>query len=520
MKTHYDYIIIGAGPAGLQLGYYFQQNNIDYLILEGGSSPGSSFKKFPRHGTLISINKIYTGYQDKEINLRWDWNSLLCDSEDFDFKEYSKSYFPEAKDLVRYLHDYATRFNINIKFNQKVEVINKPGQDLTEGGFMLKMVRGDKYYCNKLIVATGFSEPYLPDIPGIGFTENYVDTSINKEDFINKKVLIIGKGNSGFETADNLTETASLIHICSPESVKFAWQTHYVGNLRAINNNFLDTYQLKSQNAILDAEIRKISKDGNKYLVHVQYAHAGGEQEVLDYDRVIVCTGFKLDRSIFGTDCMPETIINNRLPALNPDWESVNIKGLYFAGILMQGNFYQKTTSGFIHGFRYNVKTLFHMLQAKYNGQSLPSKNLSLESKAITGEILKRVNRSSALWQQFGYLIDIIEIGDHSVQYYYELPKDYKNMISENNIFTLSLEFGAEQQNVFQVNRNTSAEKAEDSFFLHPVVRHYRNGNIVSTLHLIEDLFGEWKHEEKHIKVLIEYIERELATIGTETIVG
>ena len=40
MKKHFEYIVVGAGPAGMQLGYYLQKNNEDYLILERGNSAG------------------------------------------------------------------------------------------------------------------------------------------------------------------------------------------------------------------------------------------------------------------------------------------------------------------------------------------------------------------------------------------------------------------------------------------------------------------------------------------------
>jgi hypothetical protein len=52
-----DYLIIGAGPAGLQLGYFLERSGRDYLILEAGSHPGTFFRKYPRHRQLISINK-------------------------------------------------------------------------------------------------------------------------------------------------------------------------------------------------------------------------------------------------------------------------------------------------------------------------------------------------------------------------------------------------------------------------------------------------------------------------------
>ena len=31
-----DYLVIGAGPAGLQLGYFLERAGRDYWILEGG----------------------------------------------------------------------------------------------------------------------------------------------------------------------------------------------------------------------------------------------------------------------------------------------------------------------------------------------------------------------------------------------------------------------------------------------------------------------------------------------------
>jgi cation diffusion facilitator CzcD-associated flavoprotein CzcO len=53
------YLIIGAGAAGLQLGYYLQQAGCDYLTLEREHQVGAFFKHFPRHRRLISLNKVH-----------------------------------------------------------------------------------------------------------------------------------------------------------------------------------------------------------------------------------------------------------------------------------------------------------------------------------------------------------------------------------------------------------------------------------------------------------------------------
>jgi len=511
MSNKFDYIIVGAGPAGLQLAYYMQKNNINYKIIESGEESGTSFKRYPRHGKLISINKVYTGIDDPEVNLRWDWNSLLCE-DDFSFKQYTDSYFPDASDLVTYFNDFSSRFSLDIDYKKKVENIKK-----IDDVFHISVESSnEKYECNHLVIATGVSKPFIPDIPGIEHTENYTQVSVDKKDFINQKVLVLGKGNSAFETADNLVDTTALIHVCSPSSVKLAWQTHYVGNLRAVNNNFLDTYQLKSQNALLDAEIEKIEKSNDQYHVTVKYNHASGEEEVLVYDRVIVCTGFKFDTDLFDSQCQPDTVVDGRFPKLNADWESSNISQLYFAGTLMQGNFYKKTTSGFIHGFRYNVRSLFHLLQEKNAGVSLPHSVFDHNVQAITDEILKRINRSSALWQQFGYLIDMIDVGDTDCRYYTELPKNYSLTQLGDIKITLSLEFGSTAGDVFSVERDPDPKKADESFFLHPVIRFYRGDDLIDVLHLAEDLYGEWTDSVRHVQVLSDFITEKMAHAASQ----
>ena len=249
------------GPAGLQLGYFLEKANRNYIILEAGENPGTFFKKYPIHRQLISINKVYTGYDNPEINLRWDWNSLISDSEEMLFKNYSKKYFPNADKLVQYLNDFASHFKIKIQYDTKVVKISK------KNFFQLIDSCGNTYISKHLIIATGFTKPYVPAIPGIELAENYTEVSVNPEDFINEKVLIIGKGNSGFETADALVDTTAQIHLASPNPVKMAWETKYVGHLRAVNNNFLDTYQLKSQNVVIDATIDSIKRENNKFIV-------------------------------------------------------------------------------------------------------------------------------------------------------------------------------------------------------------------------------------------------------------
>lgn len=41
----FDYCVLGAGPAGLQMGYFLSKAKRDYIILERNTGPASFFNK-------------------------------------------------------------------------------------------------------------------------------------------------------------------------------------------------------------------------------------------------------------------------------------------------------------------------------------------------------------------------------------------------------------------------------------------------------------------------------------------
>lgn len=509
-----DALIIGAGPAGLQLGYFMQQAGRDYLIVEAGATPGTFFRTFPRHRRLISINKPHTGWDDAEMNLRMDWNSLLTDDPNLLFTRYSARYFPAAEDLVRYLDDYAATLRLRLRYQTRVSRVTYTDC------FEVTDDHGGRYRARCLIAATGVSQPNIPPIPGIEAAENYTTVSVDPADFTNQRVLIIGKGNSAFETADNLMETAAVIHVAGPQSIRMAWRSHYVGHLRAVNNNLLDTYQLKSQNALIDGTIENIEHRDGHYRVTVSFVRANEVKKDVCYDRVIVCTGFRFDDTIFDAACRPALTPNGRLPAQTSAWESENVPGLYFAGTLMQVRDYKKSTSGFIHGFRYGVRALAHILEEKYHRVPWPYFSLAADAQMLMETVIARVNRTSALWQQFGFLADVIVAAPHTeARYYQELPVDYIHEHAFGNCvryFVITLEYGPhhDRHDPFDVElgriRQSDAERAHDSQYLHPVIRHYRLRTLVAEHHVTENLENEWDGPV-HREPLTAFFKRELA---------
>jgi thioredoxin reductase len=506
--TH-DYVIIGAGPAGLQLSALFQKDGRDHVVLEAGSSAGTFFRTYPRHRQLISINKVHTGSPDAEFNLRADWNSLLTSDPAKLFGRYTSRYFPSADVMVDYLADFAR--GLPVLYSQAVSRVS------FSDGFTVE-TSDRTFRARQVIVATGVSQMYVPDIPGIELVERYDDFDTDPASFTDQRVLIIGKGNSGFETADALVEHAAVIHVAGPHSVRLAWQTHYVGHLRAVNNNFLDTYQLKSQNAVLDGTIEQITRrpEGG-FRIRFRYARTVEAVREIDYDRIIACTGFRFDPSIFDESCAPRLVINDRFPAQTPAYESENVPGLYFAGTLTQQRDFKRSTSGFIHGFRYGVRALSRILGERHHDTPWPARHLDATPEAITDAIIARINVTSALWQQFAVLADVVSLS--TFDYLEEVPVAYlrDGGLGGGPALAVTLEYGPDHDQVdpFDITvpriAENDASAAHDASYLHPVVRLHRDGEILAEHHLAENLENHWNLPAVHQQPLAQFVKSVLA---------
>jgi hypothetical protein len=119
--------------------------------------------------------------------------------------------------------------------------------------------------------------------------------------------------------------------------------------------------------------------------------------------------------------------------------------------------------------------------------------------------ITARVNRTSALWQQFSVMCDLIVVdAQGQARYYEELPVDYVHERAfgrEENYFTITLEYGPDHDRVdpfdISVQRvaQDDSERAFDARYLHPVVRQYSRAKLLREHHLAENLENEWNRQ-------------------------
>ncbi|MFD0885199.1 NAD(P)-binding domain-containing protein [Streptosporangium algeriense] len=507
-ETH-QYVIVGAGPAGLQLSYFLQRAGADYVTLERADAPASFFRTYPRHRRLISLNKVHTTSTDPEIRLRWDWNSLLNDSPGLLFPGYSDEYLPAADDLVRYLSDFQRLHGLAVRYGTAVHRIER-----ADDGFLVRTGDGT-LRCRCVVVATGWGAPYVPPIRGIEHAVGYEEMDTDPAVYAGKRVLVVGKGNSAFETANAILGHAAMVHLASRRPLRLAWNTKHPGDVRGQYGAILDSYQFKTLHSVLDCVIDEISWTGEHYEVRITYTHADGEQAVLEYDAVVRCTGFRMDTSIFDPACLPETERDGRLPSLHPDWRSSNIDDLYFAGTIAQARDFRRASSAFIDGFRYNLRTLTALLRERYDGVALPYDTVPADPQKLMALVLDRVNWSSALWTQFEYLCDVLVLDEASglVRHYTDLPEDYalSRFGDEPHYYTVTLRWGRDDYgDVFAIERHPEPDRARESAFIHPVVRRHRGAEQVAERHLLEDLLADWRRPERHVAPLLAFFEENL----------
>jgi thioredoxin reductase len=535
--------IVGAGPAGLQVGLMLQQADEDYVVLERSSGAGSFYNVYPKHDQLISINKKYTGSNNAEFNLRHDWNSLITSFEtangtEFSLSEFTEDYFPHRQVLVDYLGAFATKYDIRVHFNTNVTLVDKTAD---EAYFVVSTVKADYegtklYRCTKLIWAAGLSVPRQFKNPLYTPYHEIRDASNYK----NKTVAIVGAGQSAFEVAKALYGKTASVMILYRRPPKFAWNTHYVGHLRAVNNEVLDAYQLKSLDALVELNDGKLNAwaeslerrpDTGKLFFR---GVSGGR--LPDFDVVISATGWKMDMGPFSK-LRPRMSVQegdraDRYPKLTGKYESTSITNLYFAGTISHGLDKGKSSGGFIHGFRYTSRALARILSSKpwprvIVGCFEEDKTKDQAVGSLAQNMMDRFGSSSGLYQMFGELQDVYYFQDQCLYRFEEVPvrhvpdfvEQEPRISSDAAVFTMTFRyregFSQPHRDVFASDRVVTpklpptimTELAYQSLpngwhevnFLHPVLEALRYGASDCTrllqepFHLMEDLETTWQ---------------------------
>lgn len=503
--ANFDHIILGAGPAGLQLALFFQEHGMSYVVLEQNSLVGSFFDRFPRHKRLISVNKHHT-FPCHRNTLRHDWNSLILPpvlrgtSNMLFGKQYSTDFYPPANSYVTYLKDLTETLHLQVRLECPVYHISR-----SHGGFQLTggLQKDSLFQCQNLYIATGVRpkpiDPLLLKYATLlGYeTLDYATMPLDPDMYKDKGVFIVGTGNAAFETANYLNSYAASIGMVGPS--RLAWKTHYPGHLRSVNMAFLDTFYLKTGNVIYwDYDRTMILSPIQQY---AEFLQASG----LSLSYVIWCGGFEPNLPTMDENIRP-TCYESGYPYLNATFESINVRNLYFIGTLMQGSEYKTGTSTFIHGFRYNIEFLARHLTKKIVPCPLR------HTTELLDQIIMRLQTGTDLYHRLGDWTDYIVLQKntekHPFLYYAGVPTLYVRDVLEKekrpSSLRMSIEYGPKpfKWDMRQPDYLISNGQAI-SQFTHPVFYAYsEKTNMSRTIHTAESVTSEFNIPEIHYAII------------------
>jgi putative flavoprotein involved in K+ transport len=185
---HYDVVVIGAGQAGLAMGYYLQQQRRHFLILERASSVGAAW-----HDRWESLTLFTPRRYDSLPGL-----AFPGDPEGY----------PSRDEVISYLERYAMELRLPIELSSEVRKLTA-----RERSFLLE-VDGRTVTADEVVVATGpFQAPFVPAIAA-GLDPKVVQMHSTAYrapgDVPSGAVLVVGGGNTGFQIAKELSATATV----------------------------------------------------------------------------------------------------------------------------------------------------------------------------------------------------------------------------------------------------------------------------------------------------------------------
>jgi putative flavoprotein involved in K+ transport len=184
-RERYDVVVVGAGQAGLAMGYFLTRQGRRFVILEAADSISAAW--------------------------RTRWDSLLL----FTPRRYSalaglafpgdSDGYPTRDEVIAYLEQYASTFDLPVELNSAVRSLA-----VADGSFVVGL-DDRRLEADQVVVATGpFQVPNVPALARELAPETFQTHStgyMRPSDVPQGTVLVVGGGNTGYQIAKELSAT-------------------------------------------------------------------------------------------------------------------------------------------------------------------------------------------------------------------------------------------------------------------------------------------------------------------------
>ena len=184
-----DVVVIGAGQAGLSVGYQLKQRGVPFVILDANERVGDVWRN------------------------RWDSLRLFSPAR-FDglpgmpFPA-AKTYFPTKDEMADFLATYAKRFALPVETGVRVDRLTR-----SDSGFVVRAGTREIEARQVVVAMSNFQTPKLPAFASTLDPRILQLCSVeyrNPKQLRDGSVLIVGAGNSGAEIAIELAKAGRTV---------------------------------------------------------------------------------------------------------------------------------------------------------------------------------------------------------------------------------------------------------------------------------------------------------------------
>jgi putative flavoprotein involved in K+ transport len=356
-NEHYKVIVIGAGQAGLAIGYFLKQSGVSFIIVDANKRIGDSWRN------------------------RWDTLKLFTPSKidglpGLPFPGRLKT-FPTKDEMGDYLEMYAKKFQLPVQCGTKVSSLSREGK-------MYLVATSDKTYeADHVVVA--MSDFQFPKIPTCSKDLNKDIIQIHSHNYKNLSqlqdgsVLVVGAGNSGAELALEASKKHE-VWLAGRDTghVPFNIESNFAHSFMIPLVIRFFFHRILNTNTFIGRKLRpKILSKGGPLIRHkpedlkAKGIHRIGRvtgvknglpiienNDVLSVKNIIWCTGY-----IPGFSWIDIPVFNNHNTPVHHRGVVNNEPGLYFLGL----HFLFAMSSAMIHGVsrdaEYISKTILNRIK-------------------------------------------------------------------------------------------------------------------------------------------------------------
>ncbi|HZT94993.1 MAG TPA: NAD(P)/FAD-dependent oxidoreductase [Gaiellaceae bacterium] len=319
-RERFDVVVIGAGQAGLAVGYFMARAGRRFLIVDGADSIAAAWR-----GRWDSLT-LFTPR-------RYDSLPGFAFAGDLDG-------YPGRDEVIAYLEQYAAAFKLPVELGSAVRSL------ATDGGRFVVGLEGRQIEADQVVVATGpFQVPRVPAFAGELAPDLFQVHSTayrRPSDVPEGTVLVVGGGNTGFQIAEELAATHRVqLAVGSRQTPLpqrllgrdlFWWLTKTRLLTKTVESRL--GRRMRDRDTLIGSSPRRLKRNGVELKPRAvavsgrTVSFADGSE--LEVDAVIWATGYQPDHSWL------------KLPVTDPKGAAshrrgvTDVPGLYFLGLSWQ----------------------------------------------------------------------------------------------------------------------------------------------------------------------------------------